>query len=217
MEQNSSQPVKIDSKIVGYSVVKASDGPVTQAPVIVQEVRSHQRPDVVEGATYKIKPPTWSSALYITINNLVMEDGSRRPIEIFVNTKDTSHYQWVVAMTRVISALFRKPGEFLFVIEELEQVFDPQGAYWGEGAHAGKMIPSVVAHIGLVLKQHCRDLGLITGPVLSSAQLEIIAEKVAVAEAQGIKGTRCPKCSEEAMILIDNCLTCTACGESKCG
>jgi hypothetical protein len=210
------QITRIDSKIVNYSVVdKTAPTPPpaepTPPPVIVP-AKPHTRPDVVVGSTYRIRPPTMGSALYITINDIVLADGTRRPIEIFVNTKNTEHYQWVVALTRVISALFRKPGEFLFLIDELQQVFDPTGGYW-EGA---KMMPSVVAHIGAVLKQHCRDLGLIDKPVLDEAAKVVIEEKRVIAEAKGVKGTLCTKCSEMKVVLLDGCMTCLNCWDSKC-
>lgn len=208
---------KIDKKITGYSVVEpslpANDSPsappATPAPVLLV----HSRPEVVEGRTYKIRPPIGSSAFYITVNDIIEADGKRRPIEVFINTKDTTHFQWVTALTRVVSALFRKPGEFLFILDELQQVYDPQGGYWDKG----EMIPSVVAHIGKVLKEHCRHLGLIEAPVLSDAAIELVTEKKAIAEAKGIKGTLCAKCGEMSVVLIDNCSTCLSCSDSRCG
>lgn len=218
MEQNSSQPVKIDQKIVGYSVSMGENKEVTgTTPVLVAStaspIHSYDRPDVVTGFTYKIKPPTTSSAMYITINHIEDEHGVLRPIEIFVNTKHMEHFQWVAALTRMISAVLRKPGPFLFIVEELQQVFDPQGGYWYEG----KMIPSVVAHIGAVFKHHCQRIGILEAPPLSNAQKEVMAEKKAEAEKKGVKGQLCAKCGESSVVKLDGCMTCLDCGDSKCG
>lgn len=216
-------PVKIDQKITGYSVVSAEDkakAAAAPAPTpaevekVYLEAKPYERPLQVTGTTYKIKPPTASHALYITINNIVTAEGKLRPIEIFINTKHVEHFQWVAALTRVISALLRKPGPYLFVIEELMQVFDPQGGYWLPG---GKMMPSVVAEIGSVFKQHCETIGAVDAPALSEAQKALISEKKAVAEAKGIKGKLCGKCGEHTVVLIDNCMTCLSCSDSKCG
>lgn len=212
------QPVKIDAKIVGYSVVdksKAKEEPEPVQPVAIQppQIQAYERPEVVEGATYKIKPPTTGSAMYITINHIRDERGELRPIEIFVNTKHMEHFQWVAALTRMISAVLRKPGPFLFVVDELQQVFDPQGGYW-EG---GSMMPSVVAHIGKVFKEHCQRIGVLEAPAVSAVQRAVFEEKKAEAEKRGVKAQRCSKCSEDAVIKMDGCMTCTNCGDSKCG
>jgi len=156
------------------------------------------------GVTYKIKPPVASAAMYITINDTELPDGSLRPIEIFINTKDQSHHQWIVALTRVISALFRKPGPFLFIIEELEQVFDPIGGYFD----GGKMIPSIVAHVGKVLREHCTELGLIEEPELVKQNKDLINMKVAEAKELGVKMVMCPECKEKAMLMLSGCMSC---------
>lgn len=219
MEQTSSPPVKIDQKIVGYAVVvpdkepTAAPPPAEPAPLLYIEPKNYERPDSVAGATYKISPPTMSSALYITINNVVLESGKLRPIEVFVNTKDVEHFQWIAALTRVISALLRKPGDFLFLVDELLQVHDPKGGYWDSGT----MVPSVVAHIGRVFKKHCESIGALQLPQLSTAQQTLVAEKATAASAKGITGTLCGKCGEMTVVLIDNCQTCLSCSDSKCG
>lgn len=112
----------------------------------------HSRPYKVEGFTYKIKSPHFEAAFYITINNIEV-DGGVRPIEIFINTNNAEQHQWIIALARIISALFRLPGDYTYIFPELEQVFDPKGGYFDKQA----MIPSVVAHIGKVLKEHCEE------------------------------------------------------------
>lgn len=207
------EPIKITQKIVGWSVneKKAQDEQGNQ--YIVQQPETLERPRVVEGRTYKINPAVTDSAMYITINDTIMEDGTRRPLEMFINTKHVAHQQWITALTRMISAIFRKPGSYQFVVEELKQIFDPQGGYFA----GGKMMPSVVAHVAEVLQEHFENIGAMEKPQLTAVQMEVIAEKHAAAVEKGIEMQVCPKCHAEAMIMMDNCLTCTACGESKCG
>jgi hypothetical protein len=217
--------VKIDKKIVSSRVVSGDSTGNEQPPyyddkadlklVEKREWKPHRRPDSVRGTTYKIKPPTMDDAIYVTINNIELEDGTERPIEIFINSKDTSSFMWMAALTRVISALFRQPGDFLFIIDELRQIFDPQGGYFIPGG--GGICPSIVAHIGLTLEQHCRDLGMIETEELHEEAKAILEEKAEKAEAEGIKGTECPKCHELKMVMMDGCETCLQCGYSKCG
>ncbi|HKJ87424.1 MAG TPA: hypothetical protein VKA48_02855, partial [Gammaproteobacteria bacterium] len=151
--------IQIDQPIVGYSVVQ--DGEEAPASLIPPEVR----PEVLEGRTYKIHPPTEAHALYITINDVVLDAGTpnehRRPFEIFLNSKDMESFQWIVALTRVLSGIFRKGGNLDFLVEELRSVFHPNGGYWMPG---GKWQPSVVAHIGDVLQRHLYEQGLVDRP-----------------------------------------------------
>ena len=139
---------------------------------------TYERPEVVSGKTYKIKPPTIDSAMYITINDIALPDGTRRPLEVFINTKHAPHYQWIMGMTRMISAIFRKIGPYEFVIDELEQVFDPQGGYF----QGQSMCPSVVAHLGKILRRHCEDIGaiekrgLVVPPEAAPVIKELLAE-----------------------------------------
>jgi hypothetical protein len=209
--QEQAAPLKISQKIVGWAVNKTTDEEGNTHEV--REAVTLERPRVVEGRTYKISPAVTDSAMYITINDAVMEDGSRRPLEMFINTKHVSHQQWITALTRMVSAIFRKPGPYLFVADELKEIFDPQGGYFD----GGKMMPSVVAHVAEVLKEHFIWIGAMEAPALTAAQKEVIAEKVAVAEKSGVKMQLCMKCKEEAMLMLDGCMTCTNCGESKCG
>lgn len=193
---------KIDQKIVSYSVVK-EDQPVQQP----QEVVHQERMPVLSGKTYKIpKSPLSDSALYITLN-----EHEGRPFEIFINSKDTKHYQWVIALTRVISAVFRKGGDCIFLIEELKSIYDPNGGYFKKG----KYIPSLVAEIGNVLEQHFIYLGIYQkDDSLAVAAQAMVKEKLPKTEG---KGQRCSKCGDFAVVLLDNCLTCMSCGDSKCG
>jgi hypothetical protein len=205
-------PLKIDKKIVAWSVKTDTDEAGNTHTV--REAITLERPRVVEGRTYKISPAVTDSAMYITINDAVMDDGTRRPLEMFINTKHVAHQQWITALTRMVSAIFRKPGPYLFVADELQQIFDPQGGYFD----GGKMMPSVVAHVAEVLREHFIWIGAMEAPELSLVQKEVIAEKVAQAEKAGITGGQiCTKCHESSVIMLDGCMTCTSCGDSKCG
>lgn len=204
--------VKIDHKIVGCEVVKPE--PEKLAPVFTP----YERPAVLDGKTYKIRPPTMNAALYITINELVLDDGKARPFEIFLKSKDTTHEQWMTALTRTASAVFRHPIPFEFLIEEWEQTVDPNQSYFiRKGDPGGKgRCNSIVAHIGRVLREHCLARGLIKPPEMPPEQKAVLEEKKAKAEASGVKGQRCQKCGEDAVYVLDGCQCCVACGESKC-
>ena len=204
-------PMKIKQKIVGWAVNKTTDDEGNTHEI--REAVTLERPRVVEGRTYKISPAVTDSAMYITINDVIEDDGTRRPVEMFINTKHVAHQQWITALTRMVSAIFRKPGPYLFVADELEQIYDPQGGYF-EG---GKMMPSVVAHVAAVLREHFIWIGAMEAPALTPAQVEMIEEKKAVAIEKGVKMQVCSKCHEEALIMMDGCMTCTSCGDSKCG
>lgn len=224
--------IKIDSKIVGYKVLKEDD---TEQNSAVQEEQSNvvqmhekvERPEKLIGSTYKIKTPLSEHALYITVNDIILNEGTehelRRPFEVFINSKSMDHFQWIVALTRIISAVFRKGGDVTFLVEELRSVFDPAGGYFKKG---GKFMPSLVAEIGDVLESHMKEIGLLKDNGPDKHQQKLIEEKKAeikakaAAEGDGefpASASLCSKCNTKAMIQMDNCLTCLNCGESKCG
>ena len=212
-EEVRSEPIKITQKITGWKVKENKGKDAQGTEYIVQIPETLERPRVVEGRTYKISPAVTDSAMYITINDIILEDGTRRPLELFINTKHVAHQQWITALTRMVSAIFRKPGPYLFVVEELKQIFDPQGGYFSDQ----KLMPSVVAHVAEVLQEHFEWIGALEKKTLSDVQLQVIAEKKEKAEASGIEMQLCTKCNEKAMLFMDGCWTCTACGDSKCG
>lgn len=139
--------IKIDQPIVGYQVVKPDESTPSVPP---REPTLLERPTVLSGVTYRIKPPHSEHAIYITIND-IEEDGRVRPFEIFINSREMAHFQWIVAMTRIMSALFRKGGDLAFLVDEMRSVFDPNGGYFKKG---GQYIPSLVAEIGDVIEHH---------------------------------------------------------------
>ncbi len=166
------------------------------------------RPSELEGQTYKVKWPDSEHALYITVNDIVL-NGHRRPFEVFINSKNMEHFAWTVALTRMISAVFRRGGDVSFVVEELKAVFDPRGGAWVQG----KYIPSILAAIGGVIEQHMIATGFIAGEGLGLKQ-DPSAQVVAVGER---RGKACPSCGQYDLRMVEGCMTCASCGHSKCG
>ena len=220
---------KIDQKIVGYKVLTKESVPEEKPSIpesnIIQMHEKVSRPEALPGSTYKIKTPLSDHALYLTINDILLNEGTdhelRRPFEIFINSKNMDHFQWIVALTRVVSAVFRKGGDCTFLVEELKAVFDPQGGYFKQG---GKFMPSLVAEIGWAIEDHLQKIGLITKPKIPEHQQKIMDEKRAAYETNEAKtigfpesARLCKKCSTKALILLDGCMTCLNCGDSKCG
>ena len=246
--------VKIDKKIKGYAVVTPEDKAKEAAKVesvsratieaqlpmadVIQMHEKIERPEVLIGSTYKIKSPLVEHAMYVTINDIVLNAGSeheqRRPFEIFINSKSMDHFQWIVALTRIMSAVFRKGGDVTFLVDEMRAVFDPRGGYFKAG---GVYMPSIVAEIGSAVEEHLKMIGMIVDPDLSDAQKALIAEKraayekkspaavvaaaAAAAPSDGASfpatATLCHKCNTKALVLMDGCQTCLNCGYSKCG
>jgi hypothetical protein len=228
--------IKIDQKIVDYNVVRdqtpVENKPAGAAPRTAEVIQMHERlerPEMLLGSTYKVKTPLSEHALYVTINDVVLNAGTeheqRRPFEIFINSKNMEHFQWIVALTRIISAVFRKGGDVTFLVEELRSVFDPRGGYFKKG---GRYMPSLVAEIGDAIECHMRTIGLLKDDVLDDRQRAFIAEKRAEFEAahelQAVEpsgfpegAALCTKCHTRAAVQMDGCMTCLNCGDSKCG
>ncbi len=163
------------------------------------------RPLALEGNTYKMRWPENEHAIYITIND-VITDGQRRPFEVFINSKNMEHYAWTVALTRMISAVFRRGGDVSFVVEELKAVFDPRGGAW----MGGKYIPSILAAIGGVIEGHLVAIGFMEagGALKADPHAEPMVKP---------RGPACPKCGQYALRMQEGCMTCGECGHSKCG
>ena len=186
----------------------ASAQPMTGGEVVYLS-EPLDRPAALEGQTYKVKWPGSEHALYITINDIIIA-GHRRPFEVFINSKNMEHFAWTVALTRMISAVFRRGGDISFVVEELKAVFDPRGGAWMEGRY----IPSILAAIGGVIERHLIDIGFIEGEGLG-LKSDPKAEVLRVGEAP--RGKACPSCGSYDLRMVEGCLTCGSCGHSKCG
>jgi hypothetical protein len=235
--------VKIERHITKYRV----DKPEAEAPKAVERkadpgefrkdgarvIHLHEkleRPEVLIGSTYKIKTPVSEYAMYVTINDIVLnqdtEHEQRQPFEVFINSKNLDQYQWIVALTRVISAVFRKGGDISFLVDELKSVFDPKGGYWQPG---GKFMPSIIAELGHVIEKHLRTTGVVLRPQMDPSIAAEINKKRQELEARAkqadaptdrarIEGARlCPKCFNVSVVVLDGCSTCLDCGDSKCG
>ncbi len=200
------------------SVSETSDKTPSEAPAqaratddgaeVVYLSEPLDRPAALDGATYKVKWPGSEHALYITINDIIIA-GHRRPFEVFINSKNMEHFAWTVALTRMISAVFRRGGDVSFVVEELKAVFDPRGGAWVEG----KYIPSILAAIGGVIERHLVAIGFIEGEGMG-LKADPKAEVVAIGNRPG---KACSSCGSYEMRMIEGCMTCANCGFSKCG
>ncbi|MCU7939510.1 MAG: NrdJb [gamma proteobacterium symbiont of Bathyaustriella thionipta] len=235
--------IKIDSKIVGYKVLtdeEKHEETLTESSndAQINDVESMhenlERPEMLLGSTYKIKTPQSEHALYITINDMILNMGTeheeRRPYEVFINSKNMEHFQWVLALTRVISAVFRKGGDACFLVEELKAVFDPKGGYFKKG---GIFMPSLVAEIGCAIESHMKFIGMLKENELDEHQKKLINAKRKEFEEKNKANTEsieedetssfpekaqlCTKCQTKALVLMDGCMTCLNCGDSKCG
>ncbi len=164
------------------------------------------RPQSLEGRTYKLKWPDSEHAIYLTINDVIM-NGSRRPFEVFINSKNMEHFAWTLALTRMISAVFRRGGDVSFVVEELKQIFDPRGGAWIKG----KYIPSILAAIGGVIETHMIATGFLEGEGTGLKQ-DYLANQASVSSE-----TPCPSCGQYDLQMMEGCMTCVSCGHSKCG
>jgi ribonucleoside-diphosphate reductase alpha chain len=194
------------------------------AGAVTQLFRPLDRPGELPGRTYKLRWPDSDHAIYITLNDILDDSGRIRPFEIFINSKNTEHYAWTVALTRMISAVFRRGGDVSFVVEELKAVFDPRGGQWMNG----KYVPSLLAAIGGVIERHLVEIGFLASPEQiaepDAAEAKIVAlgggREVETDEAGGRAASpfrQCPKCAQASLIRQESCDTCTSCGYSKCG
>jgi ribonucleoside-diphosphate reductase alpha chain len=168
------------------------------------------RPELQQGTTYKVRTPMTRDALYITIND-IEEGGRRRPYEIFINTKNLQHFSWIVAMTRLISAVFRREPDPSFLVEELCSIHDPNGGYFRDGEY----VPSLAAEIGKLIEGHLRRLGLLS---TEGADPPGDGNDGSAKSALGGGGAGfCPMCNQPGLVMAEGCLTCRTCGYSKCG
>ena len=256
--------IEIKNKIVSYEVVnneagvseeKTSDNMVESEQAkeditdnesataeIIQMHEKIERPEMLLGSTYKIKTPQSEHALYVTINDVLLNQGTehemRRPYEIFINSKNMDHFQWIVALTRIISAVFRKGGDVTFLVDELRSVFDPRGGYFKKG---GKYKPSLVCEIGDAIECHMKMIGMIKDNGMDDCQKQMLDAKRKEYEAIHCSDSSvssknhsdresgnetndfppnsqlCKKCNTKAVISMDGCMTCLSCGDSKCG
>jgi len=184
---------------------------------VVYMAQPLEREAVLSGFTYKLRWPGSDHAMYITIND-IERDGRRRPFEIFINSKNLEHYAWTVALTRMISAIFRRGGDVSFVVEELKAVFDPQGGQW----MAGRYVPSLLAAIGGVIETHMIRTGFLAPPRSPDAEDGAEAKALAAGDRPSPGrlgrpiGRLCPRCNAQSLRREEGCWVCDSCGYSKC-
>lgn len=185
-----------------------------EAGGVIYMTRPLDRPEALPGQTYKVNWPESEHAIYITVNDIVQES-RRRPFEVFINSKNMEHFAWTVALTRMISAVFRRGGDVSFVVEELKAVFDPRGGQW----MGGRYVPSLLAAIGEVIEQHLIAIGFIRDPKdNTSADISLLPlAQTAEQRPRGSSMRQCPKCGQAALIRQEGCDSCTSCAYSKCG
>jgi ribonucleoside-diphosphate reductase alpha chain len=203
------RPNDVTGSVLSVSEKSEKTPETDQGAEVVYLTEPLDRPAALEGSTYKIKWPGSEHAIYITVNDIV-QAGHRRPFEVFINSKNMEHFAWTVALTRMISAVFRRGGDVSFVVEELKAVFDPRGGAWLQGQY----IPSILAAIGGVIERHLISIGFIEGEGMG-LKSDPKAEAMVVGEAP--RGQACPACGSYAMRKVEGCMTCADCGHSKCG
>ncbi|MEQ9039107.1 MAG: adenosylcobalamin-dependent ribonucleoside-diphosphate reductase [Silicimonas sp.] len=188
-------------------VATEEDAPHTPHGDVIYIAEPLDRPQALEGNTYKLKWPDSEHAIYITINDIIV-GGRRQPFEVFINSKNMEHFAWTVALTRMISAVFRRGGDVSFVVEELKAVFDPRGGAWMNG----KYVPSILAAIGGVIERHLISIGFIGGEGMGLKS----DPRAQVVNLDQPRGPACPNCGQFGMQMIEGCMTCPSCGHSKC-
>ncbi len=206
------RPNAVTGSVLAVSETKDADTPLKEAPASDGEViyiaEPLDRPQSLEGSTYKLKWPDSEHAIYITINDIIV-GGRRQPFEVFINSKNMEHFAWTVALTRMISAVFRRGGDVSFVVEEMKAVFDPRGGAWMQG----KYVPSILAAIGGVIERHLVAIGFIDGEGMGLKS----DPRAQVVNLGDNRGPSCPSCGQFGMQMIEGCMTCPSCGHSKCG
>ena len=214
-ERQESLPLTAVEAPVPVPLPLAEDGSASNGEVVYMS-EPLERAETLPGFTYKLKWPDSDHAIYVTLNDIIQDD-RRRPFEIFINSKNLEHYAWTVALTRMISAVFRRGGDVSFVVEELKAVFDPRGGQWMEGRY----VPSLLAAIGGVIERHMIDIGFIAPAerIVPDEADEAGADDPDDGDttAERVKDVRyCPKCNQPALVFQEGCHTCRACGFSKC-
>jgi ribonucleoside-diphosphate reductase alpha chain len=215
------RPNDVTGSVLSVSEEKKSDAPDVVARDDDEPMQPHgdviymseplDRPQALEGSTYKLKWPDSEHAIYLTVNDIIV-GGRRRPFEVFINSKNMEHYAWTLALTRMISAVFRRGGDVSFVVEELKAVFDPRGGAWVQG----KYIPSILAAIGGVIERHMISIGFLGGEG-QGLKSDPQAEAMVVNADDKPRGKACPSCGQFDMRMVEGCMTCASCGHSKCG
>jgi ribonucleoside-diphosphate reductase alpha chain len=200
------RPNAVTGSVLSVSETSEAAPELDNGADVIYMSKPLDRPQSLEGRTYKLKWPDSEHAIYLTVNDVLL-NGHRRPFEVFVNSKNMEHFAWTVALTRMISAVFRRGGDVSFVVEELKAVFDPRGGAWVNG----KYIPSILAAIGGVIEKHLIATGFLAGEGLGLKE-DPKAQVVGLGDLKA-----CPSCNQYELRMVEGCMTCASCGHSKCG
>jgi ribonucleoside-diphosphate reductase alpha chain len=204
------RPNDVTGSVLSVSESSEKTPEIDTGAEVIYMAEPLDRPQTLEGNTYKLKWPDSEHAIYVTVNDVII-NGHRRPFEVFINSKNMEHFAWTVALTRMISAVFRRGGDVSFVVEELKAVFDPRGGAWVQG----KYIPSILAAIGGVLEQHMVAIGFLAGEGMALKEdPQAMKQVVKLGES---RGKACPSCGQFDLQMVEGCMTCRSCGHSKCG
>ncbi|ERL97744.1 ribonucleoside-diphosphate reductase class II [Rhodobacteraceae bacterium HIMB11] len=204
------RPNDVTGSVLSVSESSEAAPEADQGADVIYMAEPLDRPQALEGNTYKLKWPDSEHAIYVTVNDVIIND-HRRPFEVFINSKNMEHFAWTVALTRMISAVFRRGGDVSFVVEELKAVFDPRGGAWVQG----KYIPSILAAIGGVLEQHMIAIGFLESEGMGLKEDPKAGQQVVNLNEN--RGKACPSCGQFDMQMVEGCMTCRSCGHSKCG
>ena len=204
------RPNDVTGSVLSVSESSETAPEADQGADVIYMAEPLDRPQALEGNTYKLKWPDSEHAIYVTVNDVIIND-HRRPFEVFINSKNMEHFAWTVALTRMISAVFRRGGDVSFVVGELKAVFDPRGGAWVQG----KYIPSILAAIGGVLEQHMIAIGFLEGEGMGLKEDPKAGQQVVNLNEN--RGKACPSCGQFDMQMVEGCMTCRSCGHSKCG
>lgn len=204
------RPNDVTGSVLSVSESSEAVPEADQGADVIYMAEPLDRPQTLEGNTYKLKWPDSEHAIYVTVNDVII-NGHRRPFEVFINSKNMEHFAWTVALTRMISAVFRRGGDVSFVVEELKAVFDPRGGAWVQG----KYIPSILAAIGGVLEQHMIAIGFLEGEGMGLKEDPKAGQQIV--NLNESRGKACPSCGQFDMQMVEGCMTCRSCGHSKCG
>lgn len=204
------RPNDVTGSVLSVSESSEAAPEADQGADVIYMAEPLDRPQALEGNTYKLKWPDSEHAIYVTVNDVIIND-HRRPFEVFINSKNMEHFAWTVALTRMISAVFRRGGDVSFVVEELKAVFDPRGGAWVQG----KYIPSILAAIGAVLERHMISIGFLEGEGMGLKEDPKAGQQVVNLNEN--RGKACPSCGQFDMQMVEGCMTCRSCGHSKCG
>lgn len=201
---------EITSKIKSVEVLKTEE-------INIQQVNEKmKRPQTLSGKTYRLKTPLSEFAWYITINDIVLNEGTeneiKQPFEVFINTKDVSAYQWVTVVSRLLSAVFRKGGDIKFILEEMSSVYQPSGGYISRKGY----VPSIVAEIGMVVEEHFKSVGLIESETVVS-HVDVKETVTQKPDSGSNTASICPACHQKTYEKSEGCGMCTTCGHSACG